>query len=165
MIKKSMVLLLLFVILMISYQSSAFLGIRRLGPFGIGAAVGAPETLTLTGKLYVNRYYAFDAMLNLGAFGGKVYAHSDFLFPWERLFRAMDQQFDGYYGVGGTWNYDADADDDDDLYSVGIRLPFGITTLYRSIDVEAFAEAALAVDVMPSTNTVFQVYIGARYYF
>jgi hypothetical protein len=75
-----------------------------------------------------------------------------------------------YYGVGGRLKLKGSNDgkgngSKDEDATLGVRIPVGVSYIYKGTPVELFAEVAPLLAVMPETKLGIGVGIGARYYF
>ena len=72
-----------------------------------------------------------------------------------------------YYGLGGRVKLKDNSNnknkDNDTL--VGIRLPVGVSYLFKDAPVDLFGEIAPILDVVPETDFGWGAALGARFYF
>lgn len=79
----------------------------------------------------------------------------------------QQEQLALYYGLGGRLRLkdNSDKDNKNDEVLVGVRLPVGITYLFKDAPVDIFLEAVPILDVVPDTDFGWGAAFGAHFYF
>lgn len=133
------------------------------GPFTLGAILGDPTGLS--GKLDLENDTAVDGALSWSS-GTRtgLQIHSDYLKYQPGRVRAGDTNLDLYYGIGGRL-ITLNSGKEKGKLSVGPRAPLGLKHEIRDPSIEFFGEAALILDLVPSTVADIDLGIGLRYRF
>ncbi len=133
------------------------------GPWLVGGMIGDPTGFTT--KYDNGNHTAFDGGLSY-SLGGRSGAqlHGDYLITRPQVIDAGDTELDLYYGIGLRMITLSSGDDKGKL-SVGPRAPLGLKHEMKNPSVEFFGEAALIIDVTPSTAADLDLLVGARYRF
>jgi len=134
------------------------------GPFGVGLVLGQPTGLSFNYKRSTER--SVDAALawNFSSNTG-LQVHSDYLWHRPNVFRVESVPFNLHYGIGGRLLMANSKNNESAKTHFGPRLPVGINTGFNQKAIEAFAELALIVNLIPGTTADFDIGIGARVYF
>jgi hypothetical protein len=69
-----------------------------------------------------------------------------------------------YLGLGLRW-ISWQSRDDETSSEIGIRAPFGIQHIFKEVPIQIFFELAPALVLVDHTGLVFDVALGARYFF
>jgi len=133
------------------------------GIFGVGPAIGDP--IGVTGNFELDLNQSIDAFV--GWSGGThdgTQVHADYLQILGPVAAIEDQQLFFYWGAGARLTFITRGDDKNKM-AFGPRVPVGLETEFKDYKWQVFAEAALVLDVMPSTTLDVDILIGGRYYF
>jgi hypothetical protein len=133
------------------------------GMFGVGPAVGDP--LGVTGNFELDLNQSIDAFV--GWSGGThdgTQIHSDYLQILGPIGAIEDQQLFFYWGAGGRVIFITHGKDKNKM-AFGPRISAGLETEFADYAWQVFAEAALVLDITPTTNLDADLLIGGRYYF
>jgi hypothetical protein len=133
------------------------------GIFGVGPALGDPTGVTANFELDLNQ--SIDAFV--GWSGGThdgTQIHSDYLQILGSVAAIEEQQLFFYWGIGARLTFITRGDDKNKA-AFGPRVPIGLETEFKDYNWQVFAEAALALDVVPSTTLDADILVGGRYYF
>lgn len=145
-------------------------GLAQAKPgLGIGIIIGEPTGLSL--KKWLSNTTAIDAGIAWSfSENDSLHFHADYLLHRFDVFASADLRgrLPLYYGLGGRvklrdGNDGRGRNDDDAL--VGIRVPVGISYLFRTAPVDLFAEIVPVLDVAPDTDFDLNAAVGARFYF
>jgi hypothetical protein len=131
---------------------------RRGGPVGIGVIVGEPTGLSAEKWIAPRRSVDFAAAWSLRN-DGNLHVHADHLWHDFGVFRVDRGTMALHYGVGGSMA----ARNGEGAF--GLRLPVGITYLFRGGHTAMFVELAPGIGVIPDTDFELHGGIGARYFF
>lgn len=130
--------------------------------FGLGAVIGDPTGLSV--KMWLDRTHAID-----GAFAwsmrsdNAIHIQSDYLVHELSFFHLGRFPINLYYGAGGRLsNYSGD---NKSGLGLGARAPLGVAYQFKNPSVELFGEIAGILELTPSTEFLFNVGIGGRFYF
>ncbi|MBF0473384.1 MAG: hypothetical protein HQK93_06585, partial [Nitrospirae bacterium] len=123
-----------------------------------------------TVKYIFGKYNAIDAGLDWSTWGtNAVELHADYLINnytiLKNLFNVEGENQFAYIGLGGRIKFADKIIFNNSLNSIGVRLPIGISYIFKDTPIELFLEIAFVLDVSPSTNFNLQGGVGARYYF
>ena len=134
--------------------------------FGLGAIVGEPTGLSL--KYWFDDENAIDGAVAWSFSGdNSLQLHADYLRHYYFLDDSdelMDQS-PVYYGIGGRLKFKQDEGNDHDDTVFGVRLPLGVTYLFKEAPFDIFAEIAPVVDLSPDFDLELNLAIGLRFYF
>ena len=111
--------------------------LNRQGNLGLGIEVGQP--IGVTGKLWLSDMSAVDAAMGYH-WNHNFDVHADYLLHTNTFTSTMNGTLPLYVGLGGR----VLAGDDTQF---GLRIPFGISYLWRPHTIEFFAEIAPIVDL------------------
>ena len=129
------------------------------GRFGLGIIAGEPTGVSA--KYWLSSNSAIDVVAAWSFDDGDSFQlHGDYLFHQLNLFEVENQNFHLYYGVGGRFRFKDDKDT-----QFGIRIPVGLTYLFKKHPLDAFVETAPIVNLAPKTDLDIDVGIGIRFYF
>ncbi len=130
--------------------------------FAAGIVLGEPTGLS--GVLNFNKQNGIDMVVSY-SFGdrGSLNIHSDYIYRFYGIVPIPEGDTALYTGIGGRLLIRDDSHDDD--ISLGVRVPGGILYQLNKIPLEFLLEAAIILDIIPSTDADFNIFIGARYRF
>jgi hypothetical protein len=124
-------------------------------PFGAGIVLGSPSGLT--GKYWLRQARAID-----GGLAWSERRDAQFLIYGDLLFHRFDlldeERTALYYGIGGHLVLEGDA-------GLGVRVPLGITHLFRAEPIGIFLELIPVLRLAPETGFDVHGGIGASFYF
>ncbi|MGD9873426.1 MAG: hypothetical protein AB7T27_04065 [Kiritimatiellia bacterium] len=136
---------------------------------GIGIIIGEPTGLSI--KKWLGGDRAVDAGIAWSfSENDSLHLHADYL--WHRFdilgTAGSANRVPLYFGLGGRVKLKEENDgrgrnDADAL--VGLRVPFGISYLFKEVPADVFAEIVPILDVAPDTDFEMNAAIGARLYF
>jgi hypothetical protein len=130
--------------------------LARENKFGAGVIIGEPTGLTV--KYWVGAWTAVDAAVAWSfKNGGALYLHADYLFHFVSPVPRSSGEFSAYAGGGAFLAFRDD-------FSFGIRVPVGMSYRFE-VPVEAFAEIAPGLLLVPETGFELGGGVGLRYYF
>jgi hypothetical protein len=132
------------------------------GPFGVGIVIGEPTGFTM--ELMLGRTSAVQAHLGYGVGRrGRFVLNVDYLFHFMDAIGPIGRagHLAPYVGVGGHLGVREHENDP----VLGVRIPVGLAFFIRSAPVAVFAEVALGVGVVPSTELIADGGIGGRFFF
>jgi hypothetical protein len=121
---------------------------------GIGIQLGQP--MGVTGKYWLSSTTAVDAAAGYH-FNSNFDIHADFLWHSFSSFNVSDGRMPFYLGLGGRVFGGNDS-------QFGIRLPLGVSYLFPSQPLEAFAEIAPVVKIAPGIGADIDGAVGLRLY-
>ncbi len=119
---------------------------------GFGIMVGEPTGFTF-------RSGRFPVVGISWSFSEKINLHVDY---WVHNAH-LKNNVNWYIGAGGKI-FITTADDDDNNFGMGMRIPLGLQ-FYPVKNLELFAEIAPGVNIIPKTQASFAAGIGLRFYF
>jgi len=119
---------------------------------GIGIQLGQP--MGVTGKYWLSSTTAVDAAAGYH-FNSNFDIHADFLWHSFSSFNVSDGRMPFYLGLGGRVFGGNDS-------QFGIRLPLGVSYLFPSQPLEAFAEIAPVVKIAPGIGADIDGAVGLR---
>lgn len=129
------------------------------GEFEAGLVLGEPTGASL--KYWLNDTVAVDGVLGWSLSDADDWEmHSDVLWHKFELFRVSEGKLPVYIGVGGRVKFRNGEDN-----QVGVRVPVGVSYLFKDVPVDIFLEVAPILNFTPSTQGGFSAGIGARYRF
>lgn len=138
---------------------------------GIGIIIGEPTGLS------AKKWLTDTTAIDFGAAWSFIDAesfqfHADYLWHNYDLIKTkeLSGSFSVYYGVGGriklkSSNNGNGKDSKDDDTRLGVRVPLGVSYVFKENPVELFAEVVPILDVVPETKFGLGIGVGARYYF
>jgi hypothetical protein len=144
------------------------------GGFGIGMIIGDPTGISM--KKWLSSLTAIDAAAAWSFTDHDAFQlHLDYLFHNENILRTdeLSGRLLLYYGIGGRFKLrDDDPPDDGRKNSssgtdaiAGVRIPLGITYLFRKSPFDLFIEVVPTLDVSPETEFDLDAAVGGRFYF
>lgn len=144
----------------LSKYDSSGISENYAGRLGAGVMFGEPVGGTL--KYWLTDQFALDAAAGWSPRSDSyLYLHSDVLWHNFNLIPVQEGRLPVYIGVGGFARFrNHDRDD-----QAGIRLPIGISYMFKEVPVDIFAEIAPAIDLTPSVRGDFTGGFGIRYWF
>ena len=135
--------------------------------FGVGVILGDPTGLSA--KYNLDSVQAIDLGIGWSFTGnGRLHVHGDYLRHVRGIFDIESASFDLHYGIGGRFKLresDSKKSKNDTDPKIGLRLPVGLDYTFQNVPIETFVEAALIVDLAPTTQADFNAGIGARWFF
>ena len=124
-------------------------------PLGLGIILGNPSGISF--KYWQSQRNAFDGGLAWSTDNEESFQiHGDYL--WHRFDITGDSRTPLYYGIGLRIRTEGEA------AGMGIRIPGGITHLFRNDPFEIFFELVPVFDLAPETELDVEVGLGARFY-
>lgn len=140
---------------------------RAAEGWGLGIILGIPTGVSAAYRPKGRAHYA--AALAWSFDKGTLHTHIDaYLTVIDlRTEEVPDMRFPIYVGVGprmriGDSPY---TEEDEGLFDLGVRIPFGMSFVHDDVPLEAFLEVAPGIGIYPSTRAIFDVALGGRYYF
>jgi hypothetical protein len=138
---------------------------------GVGIIVGEPTGIST--KKWITDKAAIDAVAAWSfADFDSFQIHVDYLLHNYDLIKTKDLpgSFAVYYGVGGRIklkgsNEGKGKGSNDEDARFGVRIPLGISYVFKESPVELFSEVVPILDVVPETKFGLSLGLGARYYF
>ncbi len=125
--------------------------------FGAGIILGEPTGLSA--KLWVGERAAVDAAVAWSFQGdGAFYLHASYLYHFFNLQPNLPEALSAYIGAGGKIVFRKDTE-------LGLRVPVGLSYMFKEAPVEAFLEVAPGILLVPGTDADIGGGIGIRYYF
>jgi hypothetical protein len=121
---------------------------------GIGVQLGQP--MGVTGKYWLSSTSAIDGFMGYH-FNSNFDIHADYLWHTFSSFNVSDGRMPFYFGLGGRVFGGNDS-------QFGIRIPFGVSYLFPSQPLEAYAELAPVVKIAPGIGADIDGAVGLRYY-
>jgi hypothetical protein len=136
--------------------------------FGLGVMLGEPTGLSL--KLGLSDTQALAVGLAWSMTENSSFQFQlDYLLHNFELFDApgTENQLALYYGIGGRVRQKSNNGNSKNSgdSQVGVRLPVGITYVFRDAPVDVFGELVPILDVLPTTSFGWGAAIGTRFYF
>lgn len=137
---------------------------------GLGLIIGEPTGLSA--KKWISAATAIDAAAAWSFVDFTSFQlHADFL--WHNYDFVKTAELPGclsvFYGIGGRiklkGNNGGNGNKDEEDTRLGLRIPVGLSYVFKENPVELFAEVVPILDVVPETKFGVEVGIGARYYF
>ncbi len=97
------------------------------------------------------------------------YFHSTYLWHKPNSIKLDKLKLNAYFGIGGrmiSWDHPRGRRGESvSKTEVGARGVVGTSHTFRSPSIEVFGELSLTMNVIPETNSDFDIAFGARYYF
>jgi len=126
------------------------------GNFGLGLIIGGPGDWGATGKVWLSRATAFQAVLNLD---DALILQGDFLWHHYDIIRPSRGAWPIYLGIGGALLAEGDG-------GVAVRGPVGMDYIFDDVPVDLFVELAPYLWFFDGdTDLRLRAGIGARYFF
>lgn len=153
---KTQLLLTSFAILLSSISFAA----TPAKPYTLGGILGDPTGFSA--KYQLTEDTAVDGAIAWG-FGGRsgTQIHGDYLQFHEGQISAGDAELDLYYGAGARI-VSISGGGDNGKIAIGPRFPIGLLHRTENPNLEYFGEAALILDVVPSTSLDLDLAVGIR---
>lgn len=130
--------------------------------FGAGLIIGEPTGFTF--KNWISSTSAIDAGLGWSFVdNGSTHIHVDYLYHNFNIIKSSEGKVPVYFGVGGRLKFKNEDKVSDNRF--GVRVPFGIAYLFRTMPVDIFLEIVPVMDLSPETKLSFNSALGVRYYF
>lgn len=140
------------------------------GPVGVGISLGDPTGLSA--KAWLNAQNALDFAASWSFEDERFAIYTDYLFhfwggmPKEVRRRAWEVPL--YAGVGGKVSLGKGGRgrfDGEDGVGVGVRVPLGISMIFRDAPFDIFVEVAPGLLIVPETAFDLDGALGGRFYF
>jgi hypothetical protein len=130
------------------------------GPFGLGVVLIDPTGLS------ANYYYEKQRSLSAGLGWSSKHLRLNLDHLWYRgdIIVIDRTPIDLYYGVGGRF-YQHEKRNGDNESEIGVRVPVGVSYLFRKVPVQVFGELAPALILVDDSAFVIDISIGGRFYF
>lgn len=143
----------ILIVVVVFFCGTAFARDRDLG---MGIVLGDPTGLSV--KKWLGGTYALDGAA-AWAFGTKdsLHLHVDLLYHSLEFFKVKKGKIHFYYGIGGRFKIGYE-----DRF--GLRLPAGISYVFKKDPLDVFFEIVPVLDLAPDTNIDFNAGVGVRYY-
>ncbi len=137
-----------------SSQASAY------GPFGLGIVLAGPTGLS------ANYFYEKQKSLAMAVGWGSsdVQVHLDHLWYRGDLIVVDRIPIDVYMGLG-LHIHTIDKRYKEDVTEIGVRVPIGVSYIFKKIPVQLFGELAPALILVEESALNIDVALGIRYYF
>lgn len=157
------------ILLLLSGVSGAAMAGQGEGT-GLGIILGEPTGLSI--KKWTGTGQAIDFGIAWSfSENNSFHFHADYLIHSFDILETdgSEGKIPVYFGLGGRLKLSEDEDDgkgrnnEDSL--IGIRIPFGISYLFRDAPVDIFMEIVPVLDIAPDTEFDLNGAIGARFYF
>ncbi len=130
------------------------------GPFGLGIVLAGPTGLS--GNYFYDKHKSFAAAL--GWDDSDVQLHLDHLWYRSDLVVVDRTPIDVYMGLGLRL-HQIERRNKNDETELGVRVPVGVSYVFRKIPVQLFGELAPALILIDRSALVIDIAIGIRYYF
>jgi len=143
-------------VLCLSFSSHA----NAYGPFGLGIVIAGPTGLS------ANYFYEKQKSLAMAVGWGHsdVQVHVDHLWYRGDLIVVDRVPIDVYMGLG-LHLHTIDKKYKDDETQIGVRVPVGVSYIFRKIPVQLFGELAPALILVEESAFNIDIALGIRYYF
>ncbi|MCO5142244.1 MAG: hypothetical protein M9962_04040 [Oligoflexia bacterium] len=130
-------------------------------PLGAGVLLGSPTGATA--RYWLNDEHSIDMAAGWTVFGAsKFHLHADFLFSRNGMLEVKGEPFDLYFGAGlGLRSKSGRADGE---LVFGPRVPVGVSYEFEEPNLEVFAQGAVNLGVIPSTDFYVDAGVGVRFY-
>jgi hypothetical protein len=128
--------------------------------FGLGIVVAGPTGLTAEYIYAKNR----DVSAALGWGDESFHLNLDHHWNQPNLIKADGVPINIYFGAGLRW-ISWSHNDDDSGQSIGLRAPFGVQHIFRSVPIQIFFELAPVLLLVDHTGFEIDIALGARYFF
>lgn len=150
--KKAVIVLILFVLI----SSVLFSQSKK---FGLGIIIGEPTGFT--GKLWLSKFNSLNAAIAWSILHEEnFYIHLDHVFHYYKFFNFEEGELPVHIGLGGRLLLRKGQEG-----NIGMRIPLGITYIFRDIPIEIFGEIVPVVNLIPETDMDVDGGIGFRYFF
>lgn len=144
------------------------------GNTGFGAGVILGDPTALSAKYFMSDATAIDGGLSFGHHELLIYG--DYLRHFKGMLGNQNEfvsQLTPYVGVGPVFAFaDGDNDkgkhfieDDDDDFTFGGRIPFGVEWIAPELPLGVSFELAPGIKIIPETDAFIQAGLALRYYF
>jgi len=149
-------------ILNIIFFIVAFSSLLKAETFGIGAVIGDPTGISA--KMWLDKTTAIDGAFAWSMGGpNAIHVQGDYLVHQLSFFHLGKLPMNLYYGAGARIT--SYSGKNKTGLGLGARAPLGMAYEFKKPSVELFAEVALVLELTPSTDALFNIGIGGRYYF
>jgi hypothetical protein len=127
------------------------------GPLGLGLILGQPTGIT--GAYRVSERNTIDAAIGLDVLNNshQLYVHADFLFVLTDLLSGETAGLKPYLGPGAYVTANG--------FSLGVRVPLGLSLEFHRAPLQLFLEAVPALHLIHRVNFGIGGALGFRYYF
>jgi hypothetical protein len=140
----------LIVLILVYYTGSVWPSDRKT--VGLGIAIGKPTGPVF--KYWLNRRHAVDAGIG---FQKNLVIYGSYLWHSWKIFPGIEKGLlGGYIGLGGRFG---------EKDTFGIRSVFGLDYLFKNSPIELYLEIAPIFQLVPDTDTQFDILLGIRFYF
>ncbi len=136
---------------------------------GVGIILGEPTGLSVKKWTGATQAIDFGVAWSFSE-NNSFHFHTDYLIHSFDILKTDDPgvKIPVYFGLGGRLKLSEEGDekgrnDEDSL--IGIRIPFGVSYLFRDAPLDIFMEIVPVLDIAPDTEFDLNGAIGARFYF
>lgn len=128
--------------------------------FGVGVVVAGPTGLTAEYIYGKNK----DIAASLGWNESSFHLNLDHHWNKKNWVKVDGVGINVYLGLGLRW-INWQSRDSETASEIGLRVPFGIQHIFREVPIQIFFELAPAFVFVDHTGLVFDIALGARYFF
>ncbi|HEX7673778.1 MAG TPA: hypothetical protein VF412_06390 [Bdellovibrio sp.] len=147
--------------LLLSFALVEFLGAEAAhADNALGVVIGDPTGIS--GRFGLDNAHSLEGAFaySFGHYEGTE-IHGTYLWDHARSFKTTEGPINMYYGLGARMIFINHGDHDGDI-ALGARAPLGVLYNFNNPNIEVFAELALALDIVPSTDVDLDIGIGLR---
>jgi hypothetical protein len=153
----------LFALLSLSLAtlSSASAFAQAPGTTGVGVVVGSPNGLTA--RHWINEENSVEGSLGWALSDSRFQVNVNYLWNRANLIHIGEENFDLFFGAGLGLRTKSGKQNGEVVF--GPRLPVGVAYTFVDPNLELFAQAALNVGIIPSSDVYVDGNLGLRFYF
>lgn len=131
------------------------------GMTGVGVVVGSPNGLT--GRHWIDADSSIEGSLGWAITDSRFQVNVNYLYNRAALIPIGDESLDLFFGGGLSLRTKSGKQDGEVVF--GPRIPVGVAYTFAEPNLELFAQGALNIGIIPSSDIYADVNIGARFYF
>ncbi|RZA07439.1 MAG: hypothetical protein EOP11_07695 [Proteobacteria bacterium] len=131
------------------------------GSTGLGVVIGSPNGLT--GRHWINEESSIEGSLGWALSGSRFQVNVNYLFNKMNLIPIGDESLDLFFGGGLSLRTKSGKQDGEVVF--GPRVPVGVSYTFANPNLEVFAQVALNIGIIPSSDIYADGNLGARFYF
>jgi hypothetical protein len=134
----------------------------KVAGFGLGIMAGEPTGLSV--KKWLSEKSAVDGGLAWSSIDGSSFQiHADYMRHKFDFTKEFEGRLPFYYGAGARVKFKGNGKGNDDT-KIGIRIPAGLTYLFKEEPIDLFIEVVPILNIVPETDVNFNAAVGIRYY-
>jgi hypothetical protein len=127
----------------------------------LGLVLGNPNGISA--RHWLSEEHSIEGAAGWAVSRSRFQVNGNFLWNQPGAVSIGDQAFDLFYGAGVSLRTKSGSANNEVVF--GPRVPIGLSHDFANPDIEVFAEAALNIGIIPSSDLYLDANLGVRFYF